>query len=341
MSKVGSTYPLNGNISIIQINPLDVTITSDTKPGYVPKKKPLMPWGREIAKNFSNWRSSGIAIEYKPRVTEMVTGSSSSVIPQVNMCVEYDVEAEAMTTVDQMTQVEGNIQGKWSDTMICRVNCDSKKTTGLTHFDMQPSSKDERWRRPAAVYITIDGLNDQMVADKVIFAEIWVTYNLQLSRPTAPRTMPTFSHWAATVGVATTDYFGSTGDLENAPDSDDLGAVFATDSITFPKNMKGTYVLLYEVFGDSTASLAAPGIAASSGASELSIVSDSSVYYPYMTMTGTLTSATLVINNFFTLDGTEGQKLTFSGGTFPASIDRMDLFIISCVNRNGEPIDNQ
>lgn len=318
-SSTGSTF----HSDTFRINPGDVS---------------TFPWLSQIAANFEEYTLLGLAFQFKS--TSSVFNATNQSLGFVTMAPEYN-SAVAITTGTaaqgtyvfqtdaQLEQAEGAVQGVTSqDSLTCPIDCafgDTPLHTKYVLTGSQPTSTDIRMYDHALFQVSTGGVS----GTSQNLGKLWVHYDIllykkQLIGGQIGNTVFATHYYNKTTGPTTSDYFGTSSGLTQAPGSN-LTLTFTATTIAFPNNIvTGSYSLLYVAVGASTPSLAPPTVAYTTNCAVLNVIE--SLNSNVVNTAGSPTTTNVFSLCFFTVSG-PNAKITFSGGTLPGTPSGMDVWI--------------
>lgn len=207
-----------------------------------PGNPDLFPWLATIASNFQEWELNGMLIELKS-----ISSSYAANLSMGSMfaATQYNVLAPPPTSKIQIENTEYASSSKPSASLIHAIECARGNDT-LTHLYVATDSDvlgggDARLYNLGNVYIGSYGIPESNAP----IAEIWVTYEVSLYKPTLPLTVGQFdtAHYYADVVDAT--FPQSSGGFVALTGSSDViglttvntGGTTASYNFTFPNRI--------------------------------------------------------------------------------------------------------
>jgi hypothetical protein len=140
------------------------------------------PWLSQIARNFEEYRFSGLVFEYKTLSVDAIAASTVNV-GSVFMACDYNVLHGPFTSKQAVENYEFSVSGKPSQTMILPIECKRAETPVSTLYvrdeAMSVSASDLRLYDLGLVCIGSQGLP----APAHSIGELWVSYEVEFFKP--------------------------------------------------------------------------------------------------------------------------------------------------------------
>lgn len=140
------------------------------------------PYLAAIARNFQMYRFKGLLFEF---VSTSGSGLSSTntALGTVTMVPEYNVYSPAPRTKMEMLNTEGSVSGKPSDSLLCGIECDTRKGNNTQMFvralHATDVTRDRRFTDLCNLYVATYG----MQGSSINVGQIYVTYDIDLMMP--------------------------------------------------------------------------------------------------------------------------------------------------------------
>ena len=212
------------------------------------------PWLSNIASNFETYRFMGLMFEFKSTSADALN-STNTALGTVIMAADYNAGSPVPLNKMQMEQAMWSISTKPSVSALAPIECAPKENPMATMYI-----------RNAAAGSTATGM-DLRFTDlcrfdfatvgsqaAAVIGELWVTYDVVLSKPIlnygAPST--TFSaHFGATAGIANATPLGTQVTKYN-----NMQVTATTTVITFPAQVCGNFLITIIWTGGATVGVA-------------------------------------------------------------------------------------
>lgn len=285
------------------------------------------PWLSEIAQQYQQYRINGMIFEFKTTSSDALN-STNTALGEIILATQYNVNNPDPVNAQQMYQLEYTSSCKPSMSILHPIECarGQSQTVILDTRNGAAASTttgDLRLYDLGNFYIATNGLQ----GTSVNVGQLWVTYDISFLKPQLGNNSDVGDHYQLNSTVTTSNWFGTT--IPVASSTSDLGSVISgvggNGVITIPPTYTGSILMMYVIFGSSTAACSSPTVTASGGASNLNLfkANASSFVGP-----GT-TCANYVL--LYTVTCVAGGVITFtaSTGSLPGSITNGDLFIVS------------
>lgn len=285
------------------------------------------PWLSTVAQQYQQYRINGMIFEFKTTSSDALN-STNTALGEVILATQYNVNTADPVNAAQMYQLEYTSSCKPSCSVMHPIECarGQSQTVVLDTRNGSLSSSsnaDLRLYDLGNFYIATNGLQ----GTSVNLGQLWVSYDISFLKPQLGSSADVADHYQLPSTVSNTAFFGTT--IPAATTTSDLGSILSGTSgngvITIPSYYTGTILLIYTLYGASTASLAGMTITASAGAKSLSLFNGNST----SAVTSNGTSTYYYIIYMFSCVG--GGKVTFTGssGNLVGTITGGDLMLIS------------
>lgn len=215
------------------------------------------PWLAQVASNFEEYMFTGIVFEYKTLSADYTTASSAA-LGYVIMATQYNVLSPNFQDKKVMENYEFANSAKPSETFIHPVEC-KRSLNPISELFVRtggpPANSDQRLYDLGNFQIATGGNTGTGV-----IGELWATFEICLFKPKLVGTIGTellTDHYIATAGLTTSAWFGTNRSL--AAGSAGYTTITSNRIINFPPNTTdGSYMIVYQVTGVSSAAVAAP-----------------------------------------------------------------------------------
>lgn len=144
----------------------------------------VFPWGSQIAVNFELYDFRGLVFEFRPLSGEYGSTSSNS-LGKVIMATNYDPNAPAYENSIDMSNSAYAMSCKPSVGMLHGVETANRQDTlNMFHVrhDAVVAGDNARWYDLGNLWVATEGITSSS-AGQIPIGELWVTYNVKLSRP--------------------------------------------------------------------------------------------------------------------------------------------------------------
>jgi len=285
----------------------------------------LFPWLSGIAQNFQEYCFKGLIFEYKAESANALN-STNTALGTVMMCVTYKPTAPSLTSKQQMLQEMWAVDSKPSDNCIAPVECDPSANIlprYLVRGSSVPSGEDAKMYDMGVLSVATTG----MQGTSVNVGELWVSYDVELSKPvtsTAEGLYIPYAHYEGTSTVASgTSFAGLAVTAAKCADTIGLTVATASNTLSFPLGTIGKYLVIYFANGTS-ASITTPGVTPTNGVVD-NLFNNGANYFE---ATPSVTSTTLLAVYAVSIpDSSLVCTLTWGSFTPPTSTTRVDLFV--------------
>jgi hypothetical protein len=294
-----------------------------------PGNSQLFPWLSTVASNFQEWELQGALVEL---ITEAADFSSNFSIGNVMMAADYNPLAPMPQNKIDLLELEYSSSTKASNSLLMPIEC-ARVNNSLTHLfvaeDSDYQGTDARSFDLATIHIGTQGIP----VEEAKLAEIWITYEVALYKPTLKDAFfegGTAAH-IQVFGCSSSLNLGVNGTALIMPGSSD-GFSVVNNVITLPDGNENWLVLCQWAGGTWTnltqPTLTLQGLAVlpnmwsnQAGNGQLGSTD------PGTGLTGSGKMATMV--NVASIEPYIGNRfITFTGGTFPGTTCFGDIYII-------------
>jgi hypothetical protein len=145
-----------------------------------PRNPQLFPWLSVIAQNFQQWVPCGIVVEFVSTCGNAFSGASAA-LGDVNMAVEYDIEAPPYLNKNQMLNAFYSVSAATSQNLMMAVECAPEDQVVSNYFLQEPGRTpfyDARLNVLGDLRIRNTGSQSVYTA-----GQLWVTYEIILLKP--------------------------------------------------------------------------------------------------------------------------------------------------------------
>lgn len=156
------------------------------------------PWLSSIAQNYQEYKFHGLVFEFKPLITDYVTGGAPGVVV---MATNYNASDAPYTTKQQMENSEFAVSVKPTHNLMHGVECDVSQTPTPIKYVREgpiPTGQDPKLYDLGLFQFANQGSPTQLLG------EIWVSYCVEFFKPILPETIGG-SVDSATLGRASAD----------------------------------------------------------------------------------------------------------------------------------------
>lgn len=297
--------------------------------GLNPSNTETFPWLTNIAQpNFQQYKFLGCTFEFRTFSADALN-STNTALGSVFAAINYDYSDNDLVSRYQIENMDWSMSCKPSESMLIPVECAPKQTSmnGLLYVingNNIPAGADPKTYMLGKLFVGSTG----MQGTNVNLGSLYVTYKVCLYK--AMMTAPLSNALTASLvrsGVDASNNHTGTALVASASNCDSIGLTLSGNVITVSKKrlvVGQRFLMLYQVVGASTASLAIPTITMSSGLTGLAAFMDGAGNI-YTSPTegspqGAVTDVQVINNTYFTvLDNSVDQTITITGGTFPSA----------------------
>lgn len=207
----------------------------------------LFPWLSLIAKSYEQYRIKGLMFEYKS-TSGASLNSTNTALGVVGMVTQYDASEPIFTTKREAEHYIGCQSAGPSQSMMHFVEC-KRGTNPLdalyTRTGALPEDQDIKFYDMGSLQLFTQGMQQ----DDVNIGELWVSYDIEFSKPKLPTGgEPQFAQVDSynVVGVGANNIYLS-GKVEGAkttPQINNVGTYIINNKIHFPETVpKGRYMI--------------------------------------------------------------------------------------------------
>jgi hypothetical protein len=158
-----------------------------------PSNAELFPWLSSIAGSYQQYKLHGMIVEFRPLITDFVTGGAPGVII---MATNYDVNDVAYTTKQQMENSEFAVSVKPTMNLIHGIECDPQQSTvPLKYVSTDSPNLDKPFYNWGKLQIGTQGNPNQLLG------ELWVSYVVEFFKPEIPRAVGGLDQFTAIRGA--------------------------------------------------------------------------------------------------------------------------------------------
>lgn len=153
---------------------------TNTSYAIQPANSITFPWLAQVASSYSQYRIHGMIFEFKPLITDFITGGAPGVII---MSTNYNADDPLFTTKRQMENSEFAVSIKPTDQVIHMIECDPKQTSInelYTRSGAVPAGQDYKAYDLGNFQIATQGNPVQLLG------ELWVSYCIEFFKPELP-----------------------------------------------------------------------------------------------------------------------------------------------------------
>lgn len=156
------------------------TAFTNTSYAIQPANSTTFPWLAQVAASYSQYRIHGMIFEFKPLITDFITGGAPGVII---LSTNYNADDPLFTTKRQMENSEFAVSIKPTDQIIHMIECDPKQTSInelYTRSGAIPAGQDYKAYDLGNFQIATQGNPVQLLG------ELWVSYCIEFFKPELP-----------------------------------------------------------------------------------------------------------------------------------------------------------
>lgn len=274
------------------------------------------PWLSSIANAFEQYELMGYAIEYKSASGDALN-SVNTALGSILMAANYRASAPAFTDKQQMLNSQWAVECKPSVNALLPIEC----AKGENPFSVMyvrsgevDAGEDIKMFDPCTINIASSG----MQGTNVVLGEIWATYDILLKKPISEQvagfTLKS-AHYESVPPTrpAATNAAPLTGMSEHG---DEIGlAILNGDTIRFPANSAGKYLITFYIEGDLT-QVFAPTIVPTNATLLTIFATESSFDNTGMVSTSLIMQFAVEVG---TTDPTHVADVTFTTTTIPTT----------------------
>jgi len=291
-----------------------------------PNNASLFPiLSKQVNKIFKKWKPWGIIFYLKSLAGTAVT-SNNPAIGGVIGAIKTNPSDNLYVNEQEMLNTVGKRFSKNNDDMLLPVECSPAVRPTDVLFSEVGNLTEADYKLVSAGSITFATTGCPNGGDT---HQIYVAYDMEFfdRNPTIGNAMN--SHYQLKTDVSTSNYFGSdyatklpnfTTDFGGQLNVSNNRVTLGTNTLVFDNSVSGNVKIEYIVHGASTA-LTNPILTPSAGATGLNdLIADTASSFA---QNGTMTAIHVVA--YYAL--VNGGTITFSGATFPNTVDAADLYI--------------
>ena len=294
------------------------------------------PWLSQIAANYESYRFNGLVFEYNSSSGDALN-STNTALGMLLMCNQCNPDAPPFTSKQQMEVYEGCVSAKPSRDAVLGVECVAGSTPLEKRYIRHaavPAGSDERFYDVGEFNVAVVGCQGSGFP----IGELWVSYDITLMQPVLPDILSlsyNYNHFNSTTAVDSTNPFGTAiNHISLYPSlkfSNPVGATLhfypVKTSFFTVAALAGVYELIYVCVGSNTA-ITQPTITFDATVAAAKPTFNNAAI-SRLNASGTTT--TLFFVQYFTytpgVGSVDDSVLVLSGGTYPASATRMDVFV--------------
>lgn len=205
------------------------------------------PWLSTLAQNFQEYKFHGLIFEFRPLITDFVTGGAPGVVV---MATNYNSDASAYTTKQEMENSEYAVSVKPTREMIHGVECATNQTV-LNQLYVRtgaPASGQDLRLYDIGLFQFATQANPIQN-----LGELWVSYSVEFFKPVLPQDVG--GNIRSNHSVRTSTASGSPFGLVGVSNRGDLGLVVNATSMSWDAN-PGNYYLVTFTWTGSVAAVA-------------------------------------------------------------------------------------
>lgn len=214
------------------------------------------PWLSSVAQNFEFYKFHGILFEFKSTSATALNSTNTS-LGTVILASEYNTAQPSYVNKIQMENSEYCTSVKPSECVIHPVECAPKSNPQELYYvntgNTVPVGQDPRLYNISNFQLATVG----MQATNINIGELWVTYEVELSRTALSGALGLAidtDHWyvPASSTITNSNLFGTSTVGNVLRTGSQVGTVLASNSITFPANLIGNYLVCIQWSGSSS-----------------------------------------------------------------------------------------
>jgi len=283
------------------------------------------PWLSTIAQNYQEYRIHGLIFEFRPLITDFVTGGQPGV---VIMATNYNADAALYTSKQQMENSEYAVSVKPTLGLVHGVECATPLTILPQRFvrtGSVPTGQDLRLYDHGNFQIAT-----QNNAITSAIGELWVSYCVEFFKPILPTT-PGGDVQSGHTGRAVAASANPLGTLSLFNVGSLTLNVTAT-SISWNANPGNLYLVTVFWIGSTAAAVNAPALVASGGSLQSFFANDSlsNAFAPATVVSTTSCQSTVLVKCTLTNPGLMSITPTLSG-VFPGT-NTVDIYVTTVDN---------
>lgn len=282
----------------------------------------MFPWGNKISSLYEEYDFVSLEFYYKREVSEYATNGTTG---KVMLSFDYDASDVAPTTKQQVEDTVPHVDGMPSDPVIrLKIDCSRirKNSSKYVRPGAQPANTDVKTYDAGTLYVSTFG--NQSTGN---LGELRVKYCLKLSEPVLePASVVGGVVHFSTINATTASNFNAMVQQSGATPSL-AGITCASNVITFPAGIPGTYLITVAIMGAT--SITALAVSSYGAGSVFNILSQSATrdntsnVYSLAGTTSSVASALVTMNV-----PAVGCSITFTAATITGT-GTGDVFIVS------------
>jgi len=285
------------------------------------------PWLSSIAQNFVEYRIRGLLACFKSTSSDFPVGGASSALGSVAVAFSYNPAAPLPTSKMALLEMDWAVDSKPSLSFVAPMECKRGQNVVSNFLVRQAtSSLPVSLTDQAQLIMCVTGTT----ASSGVIGELWLTYDIELVRPTIPAGLGLMSHVQSMPGAVVngSQILGGTtlGNLvATAANGSDLGITSTYAAIYITGAPPGKYLFIYSAVGGSTACTLFPPNVFNGCALVGGFVADTvnSVTCPSVAVTTTTT----VTCSFVVSNSSPSFSVTFPGGLVIPTGATADLYV--------------
>nr|UHS72053.1 MAG: hypothetical protein 2 [Tombusviridae sp.] len=208
------------------------------------------PWLHTVASQYSEYRIRGMVFHYVP-TSGMSVASSNTALGSVMFQTSYRATEDAPTSKLEMMNEYWATEGRPCDEICHPIECDPKENPfNVQYVRSTPLSPSENILMYDLGVTTVAVTGQQ--ADGNVLGDIWCSYEVELKKPKVSGINTEGSRSVrvlSTSGISTAAPLGTSQTTNSSID----GVTFTGNSVTFPANSGGEYLLSWFTNGFSSA----------------------------------------------------------------------------------------
>lgn len=159
------------------------------------------PWLSKMSQNYQQYRILGMVVEFVPEISEVASSEAS--LGFVALAAQYRTDLPAYPSLEMALESEWAVSGKPNCPLSLAIECDPALSAFKSNYiraQNVPANQDIRVYDFVNLVIMIGGQQ----TNAVIAGQIWLTYEIELFRPTAygdPLAVGFYLHLTNSTGV--------------------------------------------------------------------------------------------------------------------------------------------
>lgn len=300
------------------------------------------PWLAASAENYDEWQPNGIVYEFKSNSYNALA-STNTASGTVVMTTNYNVLNPPFANKMEMEQYDFSCSAKPSVDLLHPVECDSKQMpVNILNIRSAPVlTGDARLYDLGTFNIATVG----MQGASTNIGELWVTYDITFYKPKLGASVDVFDHYVVDPTAPITSPlgtpFGPSAAAIRRSALSDLGTTIdpTTDTITFPANISGNFLVIYMYILGGVAAASTNALITytyGGGVAPLPLFGKN-----FVTNLGAFAQTIGIGGSFMTYNQTQGYSqgvavrvsnggtITFGGGTGVGAASTIDVLILA------------